>query len=304
MSLRVIHGGPTAPTQGIGLADYVWISPDGDLESKTRIIPVGVDANKEPVPVIDRWTAHTNHGPILLSPCHYLPDPLRPQPSFITLCEVRDKDDNCPVSNHRNTLRHLLGRDQTIWWGFRQEYELYESAVNVEAAPKEHFAVAERHLGACMDAGLMIHSADLATGNFKVGHRGMPATVDPDAPTALVVADHLWIARYLLTKVAREYGLEPSYANLQCAAFFSTERMRNLAPTGIDLADNIIRLGTALASDEDSSWRPDLRACVVAQQGGFECLEDQNPPGTMDPYQIAGRLLAAIRNTETLRLET
>jgi len=300
MSLRLIHGGPDTPTQAIGLADYVWVSPGGILKAKTRVIPVGVDANKDFVPVIERWTAHTEEGIIILSPCHYLPDPLRPQPSFITLCEVRDRDDNCPHTNYRSALRDLLGRDDPVWWGFRQGFGLLSLDPAGPPRAKDVLMVIERHIGACMDAGLMIHSADLHGSNFKVGYRGMPSTVDPDAATALVVADHLWIARYLLIKVAREYGLSPSFrgSGLNSSAFFSTERIRRMASTGIDLADTILRLGTALAEDGNSSWLPALRACVVSSSGGFECIEDQRPPTNMDPYRIAGRLLKAIQNID------
>jgi glutamine synthetase len=263
----------------------VWVSPSGTLVSKTRVIPIGVDANKEVVPVIERWTAQTANEPILLSPCHYLPDPLRPQPSFISLCEVRDKEDECPATNYRGKLRKLIERDQTTWWGFRQEYGLITDPQQPEntATFRDWFAVAERHLGACMDAGLMIHSADLEGGNFKVGVRGMPTSIDPDAPNALVIADHLWIARYLLKKVAREQGLLPSYSGKRCTTFLSTATMRQQASTGIDLAEILVRFGTRLAKDESALWEPSLRASVVSQQGGFECIEDQGPPGHFDP---------------------
>lgn len=297
MSLRLIKGGPSTPPQNLGLADYVWIDNSGELQAKSRVIPVGVDAVGEPVPIIERWTAHDGEGIILLSPCHYLPDPLRPQPSFITLCEVRDVEDR--PSNPRSVLRQDLGRDASVWWGFRQEYQLRRTEPDkIEPATwREHYAVAERHLGACLDAGLMVHSADLEAGTFKVGPRGMPQSVD-ESPTALVVADHLWIARYLLKKVAREQGLTPFFAGRRCTVFFSTERTRGRAITGIDLAESIIRLSTRLAEDGESSWTPSLRGSVVAREGGLECIEDQGPHGDADPYTIALRWLRAIR-TET-----
>jgi hypothetical protein len=298
MTLRLIDGG-SSPPQRLGLADYVWIDDSGTMRSKTRVIPVGVDTAGDPIPLIERWTTHEGSRVVLLSPCHYLPDPLRPQPSFITLCEVRDEDDTCRSSNQRSVLRQALGPDDSIWWGFRQGYLLDPmfSEPPGKASSKDYFLVAERHLGACMDAGLMIHSADFDDVSFKIGPRGMPQSVDPESPTALVAADHLWMARYLLKKVAREFGLVPNFVRRRCSVFFSTETMRRRALFRTDLAESILRLGTRF-SGRNQPWVPSLRAGVVTREEGFECLEDIGPPGNMDPYTMVLHWIETIR-TET-----
>lgn len=102
-SLKVIDG---SSLRTLGLAEYLWVE-NGALRSKVRAIPVGENTDG-PVPILEAWNTHDDQGqPVLLSPCHYLPDPLRPQPSYLVLCEVRDLRDVSLPTNTRSALRFL-----------------------------------------------------------------------------------------------------------------------------------------------------------------------------------------------------
>lgn len=288
-SLRVIKGGEAV---GIGLADYFWLNPDG-LQAKRKSILIGKsDKPDEFIPILDRWSYVNEEGEtIFLAPCHYLPDPLRPQPSYLCLCEVRDAADECVADNHRKNLRDALEgrrRSELVWWGFEQSYALTETIEN-RAFDQRRFLVAERHVGACLDAGLLFHSAffDLSyeTWEFKVGVRRFPQDFDPYPPSALVVCDHLLIARYLMEKSAAEHGLQVEWGPM--AFFVSTAGLRepNVNPT--EASSEATRLREVLGTMGTT------RNVPHPTRGGVECVEVQSQePG--DPYQVATRALDLI----------
>jgi len=195
MTLRIIEGGAhRVPRKkviaGSGLVDYVWLDPEGHFRVKKRTIPVVFggapgDASNL-IPIIERWTTTVDDERIVLSCCHYLPDPLRPQPSYIALCEVRDENNVDHPTNTRAKLRAevdnlggaldiegnaILDRLGT-WWGYKESFNF-----PVEANRE----VPERFLGACLDAGLMIHSATFSTDYFeyRVGPPGVPEGTRP-----------------------------------------------------------------------------------------------------------------------------
>src|SRR5262249_56637428 len=72
--------------------------------------------------------------------------------------------------------------------------------------------VVEATPGACIEAGLMIYgiNAEVLPGQweFQIGYRSFPEeSADP-----LTVADHLWLARWLLYRIAEDQGVVPTLA--------------------------------------------------------------------------------------------
>lgn len=249
MSLRVIQGG-VAANAAPGLIDYIWLDQEGNLRAKKRAIPIykgsAADAEQS-IPEVKPWKDILGTGEsarhIHLSPCHYLPDPLRPQPSFLVLCETRELKGEETSFNYRAKVRKLLEHPKIAplesWWGFVQWYGFErEGVAKNQPDPffeRDAFMVAERHLGACLDAGLMIQSAKFDDPgsniwNFKVGFREFPESLDPDQPSALVATDHLIIARYLMEKIAREFGLRVTWHQFQ--GRLSTTRTRMIRAEG------------------------------------------------------------------------
>jgi len=298
--LQVVQGGEV---MGMGLADYVWFDGD-DLNFKKKSILIGKNGKGEPIPLVDRWTfSHTNHEDDceqgwacecsevrhILVPCFYLPDPTRPQPNYIVLCEVRDEHDECIEENWRAKLRQALElrgpNHKLVWFGFEQDYTLVD-ADESEGSAGQKFEAAERHIGACFDAGLLFHSAWNPLGadcwDFKVGYRGFPQDLDPDPPSALVVADHAAVARYLMEKIGGSKGLIPQWDDL--TPFVSTPALRE--PGGDHDAERK-RMFEALGSLGQPQHLPH------PARGGFQCIEVVRDEPE-NPYKLALGVLDAV----------
>ncbi len=296
--LQVIKGGEA---MGMGLADFIWLDEDGDLCVKKRSILIGKDERGDPAPIVDRWSINSAvHGNLILVPCNYLPDPTRPEPSYIVLCEVRGEDDVCKDWNHRAKLRDAMDdrgkQANLVWFGFEQKYELDEQGDSEnDVFEARRFLTAERHIGACFDAGILFHSAwnDPAASDgwdFKVGVRGFPQDLDPDPPNALVVSDHLIIARYLMEKVAAGKGLAPDWDSVDIQV--STAALRE---PGAEQ--------NAVLEEMEDRLRPldgKTRRVPHPSRGNCRCIElGRDDPA--DPYILAHDVLTAVWPLETLK---
>jgi len=293
--LQLIKGGEPV---GMGLADYIWLDDNGLLLFKKKSILIGKDDKGNPVPLLDRWTYEYGEPDDdqtqtrVLSPYFYLPDPTRPQPNYLVPCEVRDAEDHCVEINWRAKLRLAIDdrgkMTNLVWFGFEQEYLLTEAGTKEEDGYEaRRFNTSERHLGACFDAGLLIHSAWNPPANsqpwdFKIGYRGFPQDLDPDPPNALIVADHLILARYLMEKIGGSKGLVPEWGNL--SIFVSTPALRE--PGGNHLAE-ATRMAEAL------SPLGKIRHIPHPTHGGHQCLQ-VNRDTPHDPYKLAYDVLLAV----------
>lgn len=284
----------------MGLADYVWLDPKGEINFKKKSILIGKDSKGEPTPILDRWSyfdhpdgsGEDREEPrdLTLVPCFYLPDPTRPQPSYIVICELRDGEDRCIESNERAKLRHALehrGKQANlVWFGFEQNYTCWETDGDQDGFEGRRFAASERHIGACFDSGILFHSAWNPPASdeweFKVGYRGFPQDLDPDPPNALVVSDHLIAARYILEKICSSKGLMPCWD--ETTIFVSTAAMRE---PGGDQGAEAIRIENALQEQGD------LRRLPHPTRGGIQCLEF-DPNEVTNPYTLAHAVLTAV----------
>jgi len=289
--LQVIRGGEVL---GMGIADYIWLDDDGDLSWKKKTILITKDDLGAKTPVLDRWSFFDDDSgkTSIVVPCHFLPDPTRPQPNFIVLCEVRDDQDIPVDTEYRAKLRKkiaALGSQGTLaWFGFEQDYTVEDSGSKDEPNFEQRkMAVAERHFGACFDAGLMLHSMCGYPGcspwDFKVGVRDFPQDIDPDPPNALVVADHLIIARYLMHKIAGDSGLYPEWQGIR--PFISTAALRE---PGADVDYVAMNLETSL--DDIANG---FRRVPHPTRGGVVCLEVEYEDSA-NPYQLALDMLRAV----------
>lgn len=308
--LQVLKGGG-GEALGMGLADYIWVTDEGGICCKKKTILVSKDEKGDPVPLIQRWSfsqcaCPTEDGAgcftpegmacphpktMILSPAFYLPDPTRPQPCYIVLCEVRDEKDEARGwrSRLRKAQRTRGSSAKLVWFGFEQDYTLepLNSAGGSSDLAERKFLTSERHIGACFDAGLMLHSAwnqpSSPSWEFKVGVRNFPQDHDPDPPSALVVADHLVIAQYLMEKIGAEKGLSPSW--LRQSIFVSTAELRE---PGGDQKDQAAFLLMKL-DDLDAV----LRIVPHPTNGGCMCVEMAFSK-FQNPYQLALNILEAV----------
>jgi glutamine synthetase len=146
-------------------------------------------------------------------------------PNYLVLCEVFMPDGVTPhPTNKRAELRRVLeagAADEEPWFGIEQEYTLFKGSRPLGfpesgyPAPQGPYYcgvgadevvgrdLIEAHTQACLDAGILIEgtNAEVMPGQweFQVG------TGDP-----LTVADHLWLARWLLYRLGEDFGYNAS----------------------------------------------------------------------------------------------
>ncbi len=348
-------------------AEYIWLDgakPTQQLRSKTRIVSVrggdAITADELPEWSFDGSSTSQSDGgdsDLLLEPVRVVRDPLRAS-GLLVMCEVLDAEGKPHATNQRARLRATLDAGaaaQDPWFGFEQEYTLL-SAGRPLGFPESGFPapqgpyycgvgsgqvfgreLVEQHAQACLDAGLMIYgtNAEVMPGQweFQIGHRGTEGeTADP-----LSVADHLWIARWLLHRICEANGVsasfepKPVYGDWNGAGAhtnFSTLAMRDpargmaaiedaierlervhdehIASYGADLHQRLTGLHETCSIDRFASGVADRGSSIriprsVARQGhGY--LEDRRPGANCDPYVVCERILRTVCSEEPPRL--
>jgi glutamine synthetase len=183
----------------------------------------------------------------ILKPATFVRDPLRPPGSWLVLCEVLDKDGKPGKNNYRHRALELYRecRSQKPLFGIEQEYTLFDGHAPLGwpqggYAPKqgpfycgvgldEEFGgkIAEEHMLACLAAGIAWCGKN---GEVMCGqHEFQVGPVDP-----IRVSDDLWLARYLLYKIAAKHGCSakldpkpnPDMNGAGAHTNFSTKKMR------------------------------------------------------------------------------
>jgi glutamine synthetase len=160
--------------------------------------------------------AEGNSSDCLLQPVAVFPDPGRKN-AYLVMTEVLSADGTPHESNGRATIDD---DDNDFWFGFEQEYFLWNPAIEKpHGFPEEGYpapqgqyycsvgaknafgrAVVEEHLDLCLDAGINVEgiNSEVATGQweFQIFAKG-----------AKSAGDQMWVARYLLERTAEKYGL-------------------------------------------------------------------------------------------------
>ena len=347
----------------MSFAEYIWLDgaePVSQLRSKTRFVASTHGAMK--LSDFPAWSfdgSSTNQATgsdsdCLLEPVSFIADPLRGEGNYLVLCEVLRPDGAPHETNTRSRLRAILdagAQTDDPWIGFEQEYTLFHGTrplgfpetgfpgpqgpyyCSVGADNAFGREIADRHAALCDQAGLLFYglNAEVMPGQweFQIGYRGGKG----EDASALNVADHLWLARWLLHRIAEEAGMRVSFDNKPMKGDwngagmhtnFSTARMRS-ANGGIEeieravacLAqnhdDHIALYGHGLeerltgqhetcsirefrsgAGDRGASIRIPLG--VVLNGHGY--FEDRRPGANADPYLVAARLAATVSGVD------
>lgn len=227
--------------------EYIWLDgyqPEPNLRSKTKILNDQLEVEDLPIWNFDGSStkqAEGNKSDCLLKPVKMVKDPAR-KDAYLVLCEVLNSDRTPHPTNTRN---EVLNNEEN-WWGFEQEYILYDkgyplgfSEGSQEPQGKYYCGVGkgrvtgreivERHLDECLEAGLGITgiNAEVLIGQWEFQIFG----------TGVDAADQLWIARYLLDRISEEYGVRVEYHPKPLKGDwngsglhtnFSNDKMRNL----------------------------------------------------------------------------
>jgi glutamine synthetase len=225
-----------------GFAEYIWLDgmqPTQCIRSKARAVFVP----EAPMPGdFPAWSfdgsstgqASGEDSDCLLEPVCVVKDPRRGEGSYLVLCEVQNADGSPHETNNRAGLRRVLGGAGSLadpWAGFEQEYNIYQDGRPLGfpnkgfPAPQGPYycsvgadvafgrALADAHAQACLDAGLMIYgiNAEVMPGQweFQIGFRG----IEGEPADALTMADHVWLARFMLQREAERFGYAISFDN-------------------------------------------------------------------------------------------
>ena len=204
-------------------AEYIWIDgtkPTAKLRSKAKVVPMG----EEP-PIWGFDGSSTQQAPgansdCVLRPVFVCPDPVRGGDNKLVMAEVLLPDMTPHESNTRDACVATAEKyaSHETWFGFEQEYTLFDGAKplgwpdNGFPAPQGGYycgvgadevfgrSVVEAHLDACIEAGLAIYgiNAEVMPAQWEFQMGALPAPL---------IADQLWVARWLLYRVAEDFGV-------------------------------------------------------------------------------------------------
>ncbi|PWN18062.1 putative GLN1-glutamate--ammonia ligase [Microstroma glucosiphilum] len=321
-------------------AEYIWIDGDGEIRGKTTTVDKKVTSLKD----LKEWNfdgSSTNQAPghdsdVWLRPVAYYRDPIRRGDNIIVLCECYNNDGSPNKSNHRAYANTVMekAKAEKPWFGLEQEYTLFDIDDKPYGWPKGGFPapqgpyycgvgagkvfardIVECHYRACLYAGLTISGINAevmpAQWEFQVG----PCE-------GIAMGDHFVVARYLLIRIAEEWGVKVSFHpkavpgdwnGAGCHTNYSTESMRkeggmkaieaaieklskkhaehikvygednDLRLTGRHETGHIGKFSSGVANRGASIRIP---RHVAAQ--GYGYLEDRRPASNIDPYLVTG----------------
>ena len=237
------------------IVEYVWIDGKGSLRSKTRVFNEicelpnwNFDASS--TGQIDNGNENTEG---ILKPRKLCKNPLRKSSklfnSYLVFCDVYDIYGEPMKWNHRSLASKIFDtpnfHDDEPWYGLEQEYFMFKKGhtnryYSFQNSTKDgdyycgvslnniQRTIVDEHLEACIYAGLTISGT-----NAEVSPNQWEFQIGPCI--GIDAGDQLWIARFLLERIAEKYDVEICYHpkpfkhinGSGCHTNFSTKSMRN-----------------------------------------------------------------------------
>jgi glutamine synthetase len=320
-------------------AEYLWIDgtePTAKLRSKTKILANGTDE----LPIWGFDGSSTNQAPgdksdCVLKPVFSCPDPVRGGENILVLCEVLTIDGSPHPTNTRAACAAIAEEfaGQEPIFGIEQEYTFFKDGrpygfpFGGFPAPQGGYycgvgadevfgrEVVEKHMDACLAAGLHLSgiNAEVMPGQweFQIGPVAAPQ-----------VADELWVARWLLYRIAEDFGvsatLDPKpvkgdWNGAGAHTNFSTNAMRenydaiitacealgkrveeHIAGYGAEIEHRLTGMHETAPWNEYSYGVSDRGSSVripwQVKVDGKGYLEDRRPNANCDPY-VTTRLI-------------
>ena len=323
-------------------AEYIWIdgtTPTARLRSKTKILNKGQE-----LPLWGFDGSSTNQAPgdasdCVLKPVYSVPDPIRGGDNVLVLCEVLLTDMTPHPSNTRAACVEIAKKhaDQDCWFGIEQEYTFFEGIKPLGwpdsgfPAPQGPYycgvgadevfgrAIVENHMDVCLEAGI-----ELAGINAEVMPGQWEFQVGPAGPVA--VADQLWLARWLLYRVAEDYGvnatLDPKpvkgdWNGAGAHTNFSTAEMRESYDACVRACEalgeramlHVENYGHGVearltglhetCSYKDFKWGVSDRGASIripwqVERDGKGYIEDRRPNANCDPYLVTRLIVESV----------
>ena len=327
-------------------AEYIWMDghePTQKLRSKTKILNKPVSSPDE-LPLWGFDGSSTNqadggNSDCMLKPVWICKDPIRGgKDDMLVMCEVMNSDGSAHITNSRARLANIESKfsEHESWFGIEQEYTFFDGRNPLGwpeggyPAPQGPFycgvgadevfgrEIVEEHLQLCLEAGLEISgiNAEVMPGQweYQIGPLG-----------GLDVSDQLWVSRWLLYRVAEDYGVsatlhpKPVKGDWNGAGAhinFSTKSMRNKGGIKViesaceKLGKNIEKHISVYGAHNDqrltglhetcsinefkygvSDRGASIRIPMQTANDGYGYLEDRRPAANVDPYKACAALI-------------
>lgn len=329
--------------------EYIWLDGNEEMQglrSKTRI-EADFSGKLEDCPMWSFDGSSTGQAKGFSSDCLLKPVAIYPDPgrrnAFLVMTEVQNADGTPHITNGRATIED---EDSDFWFGFEQEYFLWDPETDkplgfpekgypepqgtyyCSVGAKNAFGreIVEEHMDMCIDAGINIEgiNAEVAAGQWEF---------QCFAKGAQQAGDEIWVARYLLERVAEQYGVAVNYhckpikgdwngsgmhANFSntllrtsgkkedydrvCEAFGASPEVIK-AHIDVYGPHNELRL-TGLhetqAIDQFSYGVSDrgasIRIPIITVEKGWKgWLEDRRPNSAADPYKVAAQIIRTVK---------
>jgi len=210
-------------------AEYIWIDGEGGMRAKTTT----VDSTIKDLSDLKEWNfdgsstmqSTGSDSDVFLRPCAIFKDPFRGGNNILVLSECYKPDGAPDRMNHRYHAKKVMDQaaHEKPWFGIEQEYTLFSIDGQPYGWPKGGFPgpqgpyycgvgtgkvfardLIEAHYRACLYAGVKIAGINAevmpAQWEFQVG----PCE-------GIEMGDHLWMARFLLIRIAEEFGIKVSF---------------------------------------------------------------------------------------------
>ncbi|CAH0026119.1 unnamed protein product [Clonostachys rhizophaga] len=325
------------------IAEYIWIDAEGSTRSKSRTLDDKAYTPDE-LPIWNFDGSSTGQAPgdnsdVYLRPVAVFPDPFRGSPNILVLSECWDADGSPNKFNFRHECKKVmdLHSERKPWFGLEQEYTLLGDDERPYGWPAGGFPapqgpyycgvgtgkvvqrdIVEAHYKACLYAGINISGTNAevmpAQWEFQVG----PCE-------GIEMGDHLWVARFILYRVAEDFGAKVSvhpkpipgdWNGAGLHSNFSTAEMRveggmkhieaaikklegrhkeHIAVYG---ENNELRLTGRheTGSIDQFSWGVANRGASIripreVGTKGYGYFEDRRPASNADPYRITHLLM-------------
>ena len=330
------------------LFEYVWLdgyTPEPNLRSKIRVSNNTLSPSPWSFDGSSTKQAEGNFSDCILNPVRTYYSNKNTNKVFV-LCEVLNSDGTPHESNDRSKLLdsmyyQLVDSTKWSWFGFEQEYFIrqghkknilgYESNYSTEKQGKYYCGVgglivgrnlSDEHLEMCLEYGIGIEgtNAEVAIGQWEYQIFGQGT---------LTAADDLWMARYLLLKLAEKHGydIELHPKPLQTGDWngsglhtnFSTQRMRDVGgeeyfnkifkqfekDKEIHIAnygsDNHLRLTGKFETQDINKFTwgiadrgASIRISNRTAENWRGYLEDRRPASNANPYKVVKAILDSL----------
>lgn len=339
--------------------EYIWVDGLHQLRSKSRVLTSDsvFTVNNLPEWNYDGSSTHQadsqKNTEVILKPVCIYDNPFTASTGntffFLVLCETYNIDNTPHETNTRHKAKEIFDAhlDEIPWFGLEQEYFMEGmcvvntkilntfNATHVADADFDHCQfycgtnlgpiqrkIADEHMRTCIQIGLKISGI-----NAEVSPQQWEFQIGPCE--GIESGDHMFIARFLLERIAEKYNVSISYSpkpnkeinGSGCHINFSTKNTRTKhaknGKSGLDyiytyidrLKDSHIELMEVYGKNNESrltgihetssyhvftygvgTRNTSIRIPTCAFQNNCGYLEDRRPGSNIDPYQATSQL--------------